>query len=61
LRRVDGEVFGSVGSWYDDFSQVETDECRDILEKSRAGLEGLLTSAITTAPVASRVQTPHQP
>jgi len=62
LQRVSGEAFGSVGSWYDDFSQVETDDCRAILEHSRSGLEGLPTPAIlTTAPAASRVQTPHRP
>ena len=27
--------FGSVGSWYDDFSQVETEACRDLLEANR--------------------------
>jgi len=35
LRKIDSEYFGSVGQWYDDFSQVETEECRDLLERNR--------------------------
>lgn len=35
LRLIEGEAFGSVGQWYDDFSQVETEECRDVLERNR--------------------------
>lgn len=35
LYRIPSSEFGSVGQWYDDFSQVETDECRDILKRSR--------------------------
>jgi putative phosphoribosyl transferase len=35
LTRVDAAEFGSVGSWYRDFSQVQTQECKKILEKSR--------------------------
>jgi len=34
---VSSSEFGSVGQWYDDFSQVETEECRDILVRSRGG------------------------
>jgi putative phosphoribosyl transferase len=30
--------FGSVGSWYQDFSQVETEECRDLLEENRRNI-----------------------
>jgi putative phosphoribosyl transferase len=60
LRRVDADAFGSVGSWYDDFSQVETDQCRAILEKSRA--EEVPSPALfTTGPGASRGQTLHRP
>lgn len=33
-------TFGSVGSWYDDFSQVETEACRDLLEENRRNIEG---------------------
>ncbi len=36
LRPISSFEFGSVGQWYDDFSQVETEECRAILEQSRA-------------------------
>jgi predicted phosphoribosyltransferase len=32
-------AFGSVGSWYDDFSQVETEACRDLLEENRVNVE----------------------
>jgi len=57
LKRVASELFGSVGQWYDDFSQVETEECRAILERNRAGLpKGV---AVTTAPPASHVQSPR--
>jgi len=31
--------FGSVGSWYEDFSQVETEACRDLLEANRHELK----------------------
>ncbi len=31
LNQVPSSDFGSVGQWYEDFSQVETDECREIL------------------------------
>lgn len=37
VRTVSSSEFGSVGQWYDDFSQVETEECRDILVRSRSG------------------------
>jgi predicted phosphoribosyltransferase len=60
LKRVGADEFGSVGSWYDDFSQVETDECKRILEQSRAS-ELLNPTLLTTGPVANRVQTPHRP
>jgi predicted phosphoribosyltransferase len=57
LKRVASESFGSVGQWYDDFSQVETEECRTILERNRAALpEGI---ALTTVPPASHVQSPR--
>ena len=35
LRVAKGQ-FSSVGEWYDDFSQVSTSECRDLLLQSRA-------------------------
>jgi putative phosphoribosyl transferase len=35
LQLIPSTEFGSVGQWYDDFSQVETEECREILEQSR--------------------------
>jgi putative phosphoribosyl transferase len=35
LNRISAGEFGSVGQWYQDFSQVETEECRDILTESR--------------------------
>jgi putative phosphoribosyl transferase len=38
MRRIPSDSFGSVGQWYDDFAQVETEECRSILEKSRSEL-----------------------
>jgi predicted phosphoribosyltransferase len=57
LKRVASESFGSVGQWYDDFTQVETEECRTILERNRAALpEGV---ALTTVPPASHVQSPR--
>jgi predicted phosphoribosyltransferase len=57
LKRVASDSFGSVGQWYDDFTQVETEECRTILERNRAGLpEGV---APTTAPPASRGHSPR--
>jgi predicted phosphoribosyltransferase len=31
LREIPGADFGSVGQWYDEFSQVETEECREAL------------------------------
>jgi putative phosphoribosyl transferase len=62
LRRVNADAFGSVGSWYDDFSQVETDECRAILEKSRSGLDqALAATLLTTVPAASHAPNRHQP
>jgi predicted phosphoribosyltransferase len=33
-------AFGSVGSWYEDFSQVETEACRDLLEENRRNVAG---------------------
>jgi putative phosphoribosyl transferase len=35
VQPIPSGEFGSVGQWYDDFSQVETEECRDILVRSR--------------------------
>jgi predicted phosphoribosyltransferase len=37
LHPVPAGEFGSVGQWYRDFSQVETEECREILTASRKG------------------------
>jgi predicted phosphoribosyltransferase len=34
-QRVDDSSFSSVGEWYDAFPQVSTEECREILVKSR--------------------------
>lgn len=31
LHKIPGSEFGSVGQWYDDFSQVETEQCREAL------------------------------
>lgn len=31
LHEIDDDSFGSVGSWYRDFAQVETEECRRML------------------------------
>jgi putative phosphoribosyl transferase len=35
VQPIPSGEFGSVGQWYDDFSQGETEECRDILVRSR--------------------------
>lgn len=35
VNRVSEGDFGSVGSWYRDFSQVETSECREVLSHAR--------------------------
>lgn len=40
LRRIPTGEFGSVGQWYGDFSQVETDECRETLERGRTRAHG---------------------
>lgn len=40
LTVVPTGAFGSVGSWYDDFSQVETEACRDLLEENRRSSGG---------------------
>jgi putative phosphoribosyl transferase len=40
LTIVPSGAFGSVGSWYDDFSQVETEQCRDLLEENRGNIGG---------------------
>ena len=34
-QRIDEVSFSSVGEWYDEFPQVSTDECRDLLVTSR--------------------------
>jgi predicted phosphoribosyltransferase len=39
LAVVPAGAFGSVGSWYEDFSQVETEACRDLLEENRRSVE----------------------
>lgn len=36
LKPISSSEFGSVGTWYQDFSQVETEECREILSASRS-------------------------
>ncbi len=35
LKTIEAGSFGSVGEWYDEFSQVETEDCRELLEASR--------------------------
>jgi len=35
LREIPSSTFGSVGEWYEEFSQVETEECRDLLAENR--------------------------
>ena len=37
-QRVDEESFSSVGQWYRDFSQVTTEECKELLLKNRSEL-----------------------
>jgi len=39
-QRIDENSFSSVGEWYDEFPQVSTEECRDIVVNSRRELEG---------------------
>jgi putative phosphoribosyl transferase len=34
-QRIDDASFSSVGEWYDQFPQVSTEECREVLVKSR--------------------------
>lgn len=34
-QRIDEQSFSSVGEWYDEFPQVATEECRDIVVESR--------------------------
>jgi predicted phosphoribosyltransferase len=34
-QRIDDASFSSVGEWYDQFPQVSTEECRELLVKSR--------------------------
>ncbi len=36
LHTIEADSFGSVGAWYDEFSQVETEECRELLHENRA-------------------------
>jgi putative phosphoribosyl transferase len=36
LHTIEADSFGSVGEWYDEFSQVETEECRELLHENRA-------------------------
>lgn len=49
LREIPSGAFGSVGEWYEEFSQVETEECRDLLEENRkkvaAARSGVLRGA----------------
>jgi putative phosphoribosyl transferase len=35
LNVIDSSAFASVGEWYDEFSQVETEECRELLIANR--------------------------
>jgi len=59
VRRVAGESFSSVGEWYDDFTQIETKDCRSILEKSRA--ESPKLAAIKTELAPNQSRSLHQP
>jgi putative phosphoribosyl transferase len=62
LSCVPASEFGSVGQWYRDFSQVETEECRDILTASREGhAHHRSGDSSTTAPPASHDRCQHQP
>ncbi len=38
-QRIDEHSFSSVGEWYEEFPQVSTEECRELLVKSRRELE----------------------
>jgi len=38
-QRIDERSFSSVGEWYDSFPQVTTEECRDIVARSRHEIE----------------------
>ena len=49
LYEVDDESFGSVGSWYRDFEQVETEECRRMLEQYSTASES--RTSTSTAPL----------
>ena len=40
-QRIDDISFSSVGQWYREFPQVSTDECRDLLVRSRRDLKTL--------------------
>jgi putative phosphoribosyl transferase len=59
VRRIAGESFGSVGQWYDDFTPVETEDCRSILEKSRSDTPSV--AAIRTELAPSQNRSLHQP
>lgn len=50
--RVSNGAFSSVGEWYEDFSQVETEECRQLLLRSRkiAGVAALVRQQPLTQP-----------
>lgn len=62
LSRVPASEFGSVGKWYQDFSQVETEDCREILTASREGRTDRRSGdSSTTAPPASHGRCQHQP
>ena len=39
-QRIDDTRFSSVGEWYDQFPQVSTEECRELLVMSRRELQG---------------------
>lgn len=52
-------AFGSVGSWYDDFSQVETEACRDLLEENRGAFAEEKVSADFSHPASKSTSTPR--
>ena len=38
-QRIDDDHFSSVGQWYDEFPQVATSECRELLARNRGELK----------------------
>jgi putative phosphoribosyl transferase len=40
VQRIDEDIFSSVGQWYQDFPQISTAQCRQLLTRSRMKDEG---------------------